>query len=104
MVTAMGINIRLLFRLVFSFGLLLAALAGIMLGPLVAVQAGMGDDVLILAFVVVVIGGIGSVPGAAIGALIVGVVDTLGRGCCRSSSRSSSVPMRPPRSVRRWAR
>ena len=79
MVTAMGINIRLLFRLVFSFGLLLAALAGIMLGPLVAVQAGMGDDVLILAFVVVVIGGIGSVPGAAIGALIVGVVDTLGR-------------------------
>ncbi|MBW9336259.1 branched-chain amino acid ABC transporter permease [Herbaspirillum sp. RU 5E] len=80
MVTAMGINIRLLFRLVFSFGLLLAALAGIMLGPLVAVQAGMGDDVLILAFVVVVIGGIGSVPGAAIGALIVGVVDTLGRG------------------------
>ncbi|MFL9925373.1 branched-chain amino acid ABC transporter permease [Herbaspirillum lusitanum] len=80
MVTAMGINIRLLFRLVFSFGLVLAALAGIMLGPLVAVQAGMGDDVLILAFVVVVIGGIGSVPGAAIGALIVGVVDTLGRG------------------------
>ncbi|QBP76872.1 branched-chain amino acid ABC transporter permease [Herbaspirillum huttiense] len=79
MVMAMGINIRLLFRLVFSFGLLLAALAGIMLGPLVAVQAGMGDDVLILAFVVVVIGGIGSVPGAAIGALIVGVVDTLGR-------------------------
>ncbi|BEV16968.1 branched-chain amino acid ABC transporter permease [Herbaspirillum sp. DW155] len=79
MVTAMGINIGLLFRLVFSFGLLLAALAGIMLGPLVAVQAGMGDDVLILAFVVVVIGGIGSVPGAAIGALIVGVVDTLGR-------------------------
>ncbi|MDY7577188.1 branched-chain amino acid ABC transporter permease [Herbaspirillum sp. RTI4] len=80
MVTAMGINIRLLFRLVFSAGLVLAALAGIMLGPLVAVQAGMGDDVLILAFVVVVIGGIGSVAGAAIGALIVGVVDTLGRG------------------------
>jgi len=80
MVTAMGINIRLLFRLVFSFGLVLAALAGIMLGPLVAVQAGMGDDVLILAFVVVVIGGIGSVAGAAVGALIVGVVDTLGRG------------------------
>lgn len=79
MVTAMGINIGLLFRLLFCFGLLLAALAGIMLGPLVAVQAGMGDDVLILAFVVVVIGGIGSVPGAAIGALVVGVVDTLGR-------------------------
>src|SRR5450830_30573 len=73
-------SFRLLVRLVFSFGLVLAALAGIMLGPLVAVQAGMGDDVLILAFVVVVIGGIGSVPGAAVGALIVGVVDTLGRG------------------------
>lgn len=80
MVRAMGINIRLLFALVFSFGLMLAALAGTMLGPLVAVQAGMGDDVLILAFVVVVIGGIGSVPGAAVGALIVGCVDTLGRG------------------------
>jgi len=80
MVGAMGINIRLLFRLVFSLGLMLAALAGIMLGPMVAVQAGMGDDVLILAFVVVVIGGIGSVPGAAVGALVVGVVDTLGRG------------------------
>jgi branched-chain amino acid transport system permease protein len=80
MVTAMGINIRLLFMLVFGFGLVLAALAGTMLGPLVAVQAGMGDDVLILAFVVVVIGGIGSIPGAALGALIVGTVDTLGRG------------------------
>ena len=80
MVSAMGINIGLLFRLVFSLGLMLAALAGIMLGPLVAVQSGMGDDVLILAFVVVVIGGIGSVPGAAVGALVVGVVDTLGRG------------------------
>lgn len=79
MATAMGVNIRLLFRLVFSFGLVLAALAGVMLGPLVAVQAGMGDDVLILAFVVVVIGGIGSVAGAAIGALVVGVVDTMGR-------------------------
>lgn len=80
MVTSMGINTRLLFRLVFGAGLVLAALAGIMLGPLVAVQSGMGDDVLILAFVVVVIGGIGSVLGAAVGALIVGVVDTLGRG------------------------
>ena len=84
MVTAMGINIRLLFRLVFSFGLLLAALAGIMLGPLVAVQAGMGDDVLILAFVVVVIGGIGAVPGAAFGAII-------GR-LPRSTRRSSLSP------------
>lgn len=79
MATAMGVNIRLLFRAVFGFGLALAALAGVMLGPLVAVQAGMGDDVLILAFVVVVIGGIGSVAGAAIGAFVVGVVDTLGR-------------------------
>ena len=80
MAIAMGVNIRLLFTLVFGFGLALAALAGAMLGPFIAVEAGMGDDILILAFVVVVIGGIGSVPGAAVGALIVGIVDTLGRG------------------------
>ena len=80
MAVAMGVNIRLLFTVVFGFGLALAALAGAMLGPFIAVEAGMGDDILILAFVVVVIGGIGSVPGAAAGALIVGVVDTLGRG------------------------
>jgi branched-chain amino acid transport system permease protein len=79
MAIAMGVDIRLLFTLVFGFGLALSALAGALLGPFVAVEAGMGDDILILAFVVVVIGGIGSVLGAAAGALIVGIVDTLGR-------------------------
>ena len=79
MAVAMGVNVKQLYTLVFGFGVVLSALAGAMLGPFVAVEAGMGDDVLILAFVVVVIGGIGSVQGAAAGALIVGVVDTLGR-------------------------
>ena len=79
MAAAMGVNVKQLYTLVFGFGVVLSALAGAMLGPFVAVEAGMGDDVLILAFVVVVIGGIGSVQGAAAGALIVGVVDTLGR-------------------------
>ena len=79
MAIAMGVDIRLLFTLVFGFGIVLSALAGVMLGPVIAVEAGMGDSVLILAFVVVVIGGIGSITGAAVGALIVGVVDTLGR-------------------------
>jgi len=79
MAIAMGVDIRLLFTLVFGFGLVLSALAGALLGPFVAVEAGMGDDILILAFVVVVIGGIGSVLGAAAGALMVGIVDTLGR-------------------------
>jgi branched-chain amino acid transport system permease protein len=79
MAVAMGVNVKQLYTAVFGFGVVLSALAGAMLGPFVAVEAGMGDDVLILAFVVVVIGGIGSVQGAAAGALIVGVVDTLGR-------------------------
>ncbi len=79
MAIAMGVNVKWLYTAVFTFGTALSALAGVMLGPFVAVEAGMGDGVLILAFVVVVIGGIGSVLGAAAGALIVGVVDTLGR-------------------------
>jgi branched-chain amino acid transport system permease protein len=79
MAIAMGVNVKWLYTAVFTFGTALSALAGVMLGPLVAVEAGMGDGVLILAFVVVVIGGIGSILGAAAGALIVGVVDTLGR-------------------------
>ena len=79
MAIAMGVNVKWLYTAVFTFGTVLSALAGVMLGPFVAVEAGMGDGVLILAFVVVVIGGIGSVLGAAAGALIVGVVDTLGR-------------------------
>ena len=79
MAGALGINIRLLYTLVFGLGTLLAGLAGVMAGPILAVEAGMGENILILTFVVIVIGGIGSVRGAFLGALLVGMVDTLGR-------------------------
>jgi branched-chain amino acid transport system permease protein len=79
MVAALGINIRLLYTVVFGFGAALAGLAGVMAGPIYSVQPGMGELILIQVFVVIVIGGIGSVRGALVGALIVGVVDTLGR-------------------------
>jgi branched-chain amino acid transport system permease protein len=77
MVRALGVDVRLLFTLVFGLGALLAGLAGVMAGPVYSVQVGMGEQILILTFVVVVIGGIGSVRGAVFGALLVGVVDTL---------------------------
>jgi branched-chain amino acid transport system permease protein len=79
MVAALGINIRLLYTVVFGFGAALAGLAGLMAGPIYAVQPGMGELILIQVFVVIVIGGIGSIRGALVGAIIVGVVDTLGR-------------------------
>ena len=79
MVIALGVNVRLLFSLVFALGAGLAGLAGAMAGPLLAVEVGMGERILILTFVVIVIGGIGSVRGAFIGALLVGLVDTFGR-------------------------
>jgi branched-chain amino acid transport system permease protein len=79
MVAALGINIRLLYTLVFGFGAALAGLAGVMAGPIYNVQPGMGELILIQVFVVIVIGGIGSIRGALIGAIIVGVVDTIGR-------------------------
>lgn len=76
---ALGVNSRLIFAGVFALGAALSALAGILAAPLVTVRAGMGDEVLLLAFVVVVIGGIGSVRGAFVAALLVGLLDTLGR-------------------------
>jgi branched-chain amino acid transport system permease protein len=76
---AMGVNVARLFTGVFAIGAGLCAVAGGLLGPLLAVQVGMGENILILAFVVVVIGGIGSIRGALIGAILVGAVDTLGR-------------------------
>ncbi|CAN5796214.1 branched-chain amino acid ABC transporter permease [soil metagenome] len=79
MAMAMGANIKTLFTCVFAFGAALCAVAGGLLGPLVAVQVGMGESILILAFVVIVIGGIGSIRGALMGSLLVGVVDTVGR-------------------------
>ena len=77
MVRALGVDIRLLYTVVFALGALLAGLAGLMAGPLLAVQVGMGEQILILTFVVVVIGGLGSIRGAFYGALIVGLTDTI---------------------------
>ncbi|HEX7380941.1 MAG TPA: branched-chain amino acid ABC transporter permease [Nevskiaceae bacterium] len=79
MVSALGINIGWLNTFVFTLGIGLAGLAGTMIAPLRSVQSGMGDSVLILTLVVIVIGGIGSIRGAFLGALVVGLVDTLGR-------------------------
>lgn len=79
MVAALGVNIRLLNALLFAAGAMLAGLAGAMAAPILAVQSGMGDGVLITTLVVIVIGGVGSVSGAFYAALLVGLVDTLGR-------------------------
>src|SRR5438034_1306825 len=79
LVAALGVNIRLLYTVVFGFGAALAGLAGLLAGPIYNVQPGMGELILIQVFVVIVIGGIGSIRGALVGAVIVGVVDTLGR-------------------------
>lgn len=83
MVGALGVNISLLYTLVFGLGAALAALSGLMAGPIFTVESGMGEPVLILAFVVIVIGGIGSIRGAFIAALLVGIVDTMGRAFLR---------------------
>ncbi|MBH62201.1 MAG: branched-chain amino acid ABC transporter permease [Alphaproteobacteria bacterium] len=79
MVGALGINIQLLYTLVFGLGTVLAALAGLMAAPILTVQIGMGETILILAFVVIVIGGIGSIRGAFVAAILVGLIDTVGR-------------------------
>jgi len=79
MVGALGINIKLLNTLVFGLGAALAGLAGLMQAPILTVQIGMGENILILAFVVIIIGGIGSIRGAFIAAIVVGLIDTIGR-------------------------
>jgi branched-chain amino acid transport system permease protein len=79
MVGVLGVNIRRLYTLVFGLGAALAGLAGLLAGPIYAVQPGMGEQILIPVFVVIVIGGIGSIRGAFVGAVVVGMVDTLGR-------------------------
>jgi branched-chain amino acid transport system permease protein len=79
LVSALGVNIRRLFMLVFGFGAMLAGFAGVMIAPILSVEPGMGDAILILAFVVIVIGGIGSIRGAFVAAVMIGLVDTLGR-------------------------
>jgi branched-chain amino acid transport system permease protein len=92
MAMAMGVDIRRVFTIVFGFGAALCAVAGALLGPLLAVQVGMGESILILAFVVVVIGGIGSVRGALIGALVVGFVDTVSRTMLPIALRAAVDP------------
>jgi branched-chain amino acid transport system permease protein len=92
MAAAMGIDVKLLFTAVFAVGAALCALAGAMLGPILAVQVGMGESILILAFVVIVIGGIGSIRGALVGALLVGMVDTVGRAFVPMLLRSFLSP------------
>jgi branched-chain amino acid transport system permease protein len=79
MVSALGINIKLLYTLVFGLGAALAGFAGLMQAPILTVQIGMGENILIAAFVVVTIGGIGSIRGAFVAAMLVGIVDTIGR-------------------------
>jgi branched-chain amino acid transport system permease protein len=79
MVGALGVNVRLLFTLIFGIGAALAGLAGVMIGPIESVESGMGESKLILAFVVIVIGGIGSIRGAFIASIIVGLVEVIGR-------------------------
>jgi branched-chain amino acid transport system permease protein len=79
MVGALGVNIKLLYTLVFGLGAALAGFAGLMQAPILTVQIGMGENILILAFVVIIIGGIGSIRGAFVAAIIVGLIDTLGR-------------------------
>jgi len=79
MAGALGVNIPLLFTMVFGLGAALAGLAGILITPILGATSGMGEQIIILAFVVIVIGGIGSVRGAFIAAILVGMIDTLGR-------------------------
>ncbi len=92
MAQALGVDIRRLFTLVFGLGAALCALAGGLLGPLLAVQVGMGESILILAFVVIVIGGIGSIRGALVGSLLVGLVDTASRTLLPAALRALASP------------
>lgn len=79
MVGALGVNVSLLFSLVFGLGAVLAGFAGMMAGPILSVEIGMGESILILTFVVIVIGGIGSIRGAFVAAMLIGFADTFGR-------------------------
>jgi branched-chain amino acid transport system permease protein len=98
MVSALGVNIRRLFMIVFGFGTMLAGFAGVMIAPILSVEPGMGDTVLIVAFVVIVIGGIGSIRGAFLAAMLIGLVDTLGRSFAVDLLRLVMAPS-PARTV-----
>ncbi len=79
MVSALGVDVRRLFMIVFGFGAMLAGFAGVLAAPIFSVEPGMGDNLLIVAFVVIIVGGIGSIRGSFVAALLIGLVDTLGR-------------------------
>ncbi len=79
MVAALGVNIQQLFMIVFGVGAMLAGFAGVIAAPIFGVEPGMGDNILIITFVVIIIGGVGSIGGAFVAALLVGLIDTLGR-------------------------
>jgi len=79
MVAALGIDIRTLFAIVFAIGATLAGIAGMLIAPITEASLGMGNNIIITAFVVIIVGGIGSVKGAFVAALIIGLIDTLGR-------------------------
>jgi branched-chain amino acid transport system permease protein len=87
MVGALGVNIKLLNTLLFGLGAALAGVAGLMAGPILSVQPGMGEPILIVTLVVIVTGGIGSIRGALYAALIVGIADTMGRALMPSLLR-----------------
>ncbi len=79
MVGALGVDINKLFRYVFATGAMLAGFGGMIIAPITEARIGMGSDILLIAFVVIIIGGIGSIRGAFIASLIVGLIDTMGR-------------------------
>jgi branched-chain amino acid transport system permease protein len=79
MVSALGVNIDLLFSMVFAGGAVLAGFAGLMIAPITEANIGMGNDILIVTFVVIIIGGIGSIRGAFVAAILVGLIDAMGR-------------------------
>ncbi len=88
MVAALGVDVDRLFAAVFGVGAMLAGFAGVMAAPLGSVEPGMGDNLLILAFVVIVIGGVGAIRGAFVAALLVGLVDSVGRGLVTDGARA----------------
>jgi branched-chain amino acid transport system permease protein len=92
LVGALGVNIVRLNTIVFALGALLAGVAGALLAPILSVQIGMGEQVLIMTFVAIVIGGLGSIRGAFVGALAIGLVDTLGRAYIPVALRAITTP------------
>ncbi|MBV9537744.1 MAG: branched-chain amino acid ABC transporter permease [Acidisphaera sp.] len=88
MLRALGVDVRRLFASVFGVGAMLAGFAGVLAAPLVSVEPGMGDNLLILAFVVIVIGGVGAMHGAFVASLLVGLTDTLGRSFATDAARA----------------